>query len=286
MVRLLDNEKTYDMLISLVNYKMKDEVFSCIASLKKDIEYSGLRVGIVVVDNNSGDGVGEALSVSHPDVLFLPLPDNIGMGAANNMAIRLRSATYYMVLNPDILFSKTSGCLRALFDFMEKNPKVGICGPELRNSDGSLQYSSWRFPTILQPLYSRTAFGRTRMGKENLHRYLMKDVDHTKVRPVDALMGSALCVRKTAADEVGLFDDGFFMYFEDIDWCLRMWEHGWAVYYVPTVSLIHAHGRGSAKVSGIFWPLLKNRLARTHVRSWIRFLWKWRGKRLRYERKT
>jgi GT2 family glycosyltransferase len=285
MVAEIDTPQ-FDIVATIVNYHMKDDVLACVRSLLRDVEGDELRLKIVVVDNNSQDGLSEALYSAFPDVRFIPLADNVGMGAGNNIALREYSASYYFVLNPDILFPEGQHVVRGLFTMMEAHPRAGICGPQLRYPDGSLQYSCWRFPTLFQPLYSRTSLGNTGRGKARLHRYIMKDVDHTKQRPVDALMGSALFVRGKAISEVGMFDDGFFMYFEDIDWCVRMWEHGWAVYYVPSVYVVHAHGRGSAKVSGIFRPLFTNALARIHIRSWIRFMWKWRGVRIRYDRTT
>ena len=90
-------------------------------------------------------------------------------------------------------------------------------------------------------------------------------------------MGSAMFARKEALGEVGLFDERFWMYYEDIDWCLRMWEAGWPVYYLHDIVIMHAHGRGSAKVPGVMKALLKNKLARVHLSSWLKFMWKWRG---------
>ena len=90
-------------------------------------------------------------------------------------------------------------------------------------------------------------------------------------------MGSAMFVRGTSLKECGGFDDRYFMYAEDSDWCRTMWEKGWAVYYVPTVYLRHVHGQASKKVPGIIMAILKNRYARIHIYSWLKYFWKWRG---------
>jgi len=93
-------------------------------------------------------------------------------------------------------------------------------------------------------------------------------------------MGSAMFVRNKAVKEVGLFDERYWMYAEDSDWCRRMWEMHWPVYYVHDIVVKHTHGRGSAKVPGIFKALLKNKLARVHLISWFKYMWKWRDKKI------
>ncbi|PIR77637.1 MAG: hypothetical protein COU30_01320, partial [Candidatus Magasanikbacteria bacterium CG10_big_fil_rev_8_21_14_0_10_38_6] len=93
----------------------------------------------------------------------------------------------------------------------------------------------------------------------------------------------AMFVRGTAYKEIGGFDDRFFMYFEDIDWSLRMWEAHWPVYYTHDIVLTHIHGKGSAKVPGVINALLKNKLARIHFKSWLQYMWKWRGNNKYYK---
>ena len=112
----------------------------------------------------------------------------------------------------------------------------------------------------------------------------MKDFHHNETRPVDWIMGSAMFVKDKAIEHVGVFDERFWMYYEDSDWCRRMWEAGWPVYYVSTITLEHVHGRGSAKVPGIAKALLTNQLARVHVSSWLKYMWKWRGNHRYYGR--
>ena len=186
-------------------------------------------------------------------------------------------ASYYFVLNPDTEFPAGQNFLRKIFDFMEKNRRVGIAGPKILYPDGSLQYSCYRFPSFWQPVFSRTKLGQSGRGKAVADNFLMKDFDHNSTWPVDWVMGSAMFVRKTALDQVGGFDDRFWMYAEDSDWCRRMWEKGWAVYYVHDVHLRHAHGRASAKVPGVLNAMLRNRYARVHLWSWLKYFWKWRG---------
>ncbi len=266
-----------DVSIVIVNYKMKPQIEACISSLYAELVTSALSVHITVVDNHSEDGLKEFLQKRFPNVHCIELTENKGFGFAQNAGLRTVEAQYYFALNPDTVFLPGERVIDGLCTFMESNPRIGMIGPQLQYPDGSLQYSCWRFPPFLQPLYQRTKLGQTARGIEKVAFHHMRDVDHTKIRPVDALMGSAMFVRGAAMKQVGMFDERFFMYYEDIDWCRRMWDLGWPVYYVPTVKLVHIHGRGSAKIPGVFRALFKNKLARIHVKSWIQYLWKWRG---------
>lgn len=267
----------YDVNIVIVNYKMKSHIEKCFASLFLDIAASGLAVHVVVVDNASGDGIGEFLQSKYPMVECITLAENIGFGGASNYGLRAVGARYHFILNPDTYFYPGSQTLKKLFAFMEANPRIGLIGPKILYPDGSLQYSCYRFPTFWQPLYSRTRWGMRGEGKIINDHAHMKDFTHERTQPVDWLMGSALFVRAGSLDAVGLFDDRFFMYYEDADLCRRFWELTIPVYYVHNIVIAHTHGRGSAKVAGVLQALLKNKLARIHVVSWLKYMWKWRG---------
>lgn len=267
-----------DLNIVVVNYKTKKHIETCFASLYKDIEGSNLDIHIVVVDNSeNSDGIKEFLAQTYPTVQYIDAGGNVGFGKAQNQGLTAIEAKYHFALNPDTEFLENSHTIQKLYDFMENHPNVGMIGPKVQYPDGSLQYSCWRFPTFLQPLYSRTKLGQKGKGKKLADHYFMKDFDHNNTQPVDAIMGSAMIARQAAIKDVGLFDDQFFMYFEDIDWCRRMWEAGWPVYYVHDIVISHIHGRGSASVPGVINALLKNKLARIHLKSWLQYFWKWRG---------
>ncbi len=265
-----------DIGVVIVNYKMKEHIEKCLTSLFPQIARSTLNISVVVVDNASDDHINLFLLEHFPQVTCVMLQKNEGFGKAQNVGMRSMEAKYYFILNPDTVFTENDRTLERLYHFMESRPKVGMAGPKLLNSDGSLQHSCWRFPTFWQPLFSRTRLGEKGRGKMISDHYFMKDFDHESTRPVDALMGSAMFVRGEAIKNVGRFDERFWMYFEDVDWCIRMWEAGWFVYYIHDIVLKHRHGRGSAKVPGIFRAFFKNKLARVHFFSWIKYFLKWR----------
>lgn len=266
----------FDICVTIVNTNEKKEIEQALTTLMADSKELNLKIAVVIVDNASLEPIAD-LAGKFSDLIIVKQERNEGFGKSHNRAFVAAPAKYYFVLNPDTEFAAGQNFLRKLYDFMETHPRVGMAGPKIVYPDGSLQYSCWRFPTFLQPIFSRTKWGQKGRGKAVADHYLMKDFDHDQTMPVDCIMGSAMFVRKSALDEVGGFDDRFWMYFEDMDWCWRMWEKGWAVYYVHGVHLRHVHGRASAKVPGVIMALIKNRYARTHFISWLKYFWKWRG---------
>ncbi|HRH23179.1 MAG TPA: glycosyltransferase family 2 protein [Candidatus Magasanikbacteria bacterium] len=264
-----------DIAIIVVNYKMKAHIEKCLSSLFPEIASSNLQIEVVIVDNASGDSIEFFLKEKYPSVKCILLEENFGFGRAQNIGMQSVPAKYYFVLNPDTNFPSGGQTLEKMFRFMESHPNVGMAGPKLLNEDGTLQSSCWRFPTFFQPVLSRTILGQKGRGKKISDHYFMKDFDHNSTRPVDVVMGSAMFVRAEAIQQVGMFDEKFKMYFEDTDWCLRMWEKKWAVYYVHDSVLTHAHRRGSAEIPGIIRGFFRNKLARIHFISWLTYMWKW-----------
>ncbi|OGL88509.1 hypothetical protein A3H75_02630 [Candidatus Uhrbacteria bacterium RIFCSPLOWO2_02_FULL_51_9] len=264
-----------DIAVTIVNYKMKEDTAQCLDSLFADIAGSALRVRVVVLDNASGDNIAGYLAVHFPAVSCITLSKNIGFGAGQNKAMASAPAKYYFLVNPDIVFPENGHVLERLYVWMENHPKVGMAGPQLLNRDGTLQYSCYRFPRFFaQPARRLGLSARYRSMARQVDEFLMKDFDHTRTQPVDWIMGSAMFVRGSAVAQVGAFDERFFMYFEDCDWCRRFWEAGWPVYYAHDIRLTHGHRRASATVPGLK-AILLNPLTRIHIKSWLKYFWKW-----------
>lgn len=267
----------FDVNVVIVNYKSKEKILQCLKSLFSDSQDFNLH--ITVVDNNSDDGIEKVLlnEYSNANLKFIKNDDNYGFAKAQNKGIKDVEARYHFVLNPDTVFISGQNVVKKMHDFMECNPKVGIAGPKIVYPDGNRQNSCCRFPRFFQPLYSRTKLGKFGTGRKVANEYFMNDFEHNETIPVDWIMGAAMFVRNEAIKDVGMFDERFWMYAEDSDWCRRMWDKGWYVYYIHDVVIQHDHGRGSAKTPGIVKSLLKNKLARTHLKSWLQYMWKWRG---------
>ncbi len=229
---------------------------------------------IIIIDNNPPAGVAEMLKKEFPWIRHLPQAKNLGFGGAMNQGINIAKGEYVLIFNPDIVVSP--GALDELKAFMDDNADVGIAGPKLTNPDGSLQYSCVRQPTFMLPAYRRTFLGKLPHASAAVEEYLMQDVSHNEIINVDSLMGAALFTRRAHLDQVGLFDEQFFMYYEDNDLCRRFWENGFRVVYMPMATMMHYHGRASAK--GGLLSQLTNRFAWIQIQSFLRYYKKYKDK--------
>jgi len=270
-----------DINITLVNYHSKDDILHAVHSVMQDCKDSVYTVHITVVDNsNNADGLRKEMVKKFPGVTYINSPENIGFGKANILGFKETPARYYFSLNRDTVIPENSRTIDRLIEFMDANPKIGCVGPKLVNMDGSLQHACYRFDLrsiLIKPLKQINWDEKYKWVKKYTDRLQMKEFDHNETRPVDWVLGAAMMVRHETVEHVGWFDERYFMYMEDCDWCRTMWEHGWPVYYVHDIVVKHRHTRDSAKVPGVFKALFKNKLARIHLVSWFKYLWKWRG---------
>jgi len=260
-----------DISIIILNYKSASLTLSCLKSIG-EANFRDLKFEIIVVDNNSGDSLDKILAKEYPAVKFVQNKKNSGMGAGNNLGLKMSAGKYVVIMNPDtVAFPET---FTEMYDFMEANPRVGMVGPRQYYPDMTVQDSCFRFPGLLTPIYRRTPIGRFGFARRDIDRYLMKDFDHSVIKEVDWLLGSFLFSRLEALKEVGVFDERFFMYFEDADLCRRFWEKGWRVVYNPESEIIHNHKRESAETP--WYKFLWSRTSREHIISWIKYLKKWK----------
>jgi len=264
----------YDINIVIVNYKNKDDISVCLKSLFEDLKNSNLKAIIHIVDNSQNiDGIKEFLEEKYAQVNYINPGSNIGFGKANNIGFKKAKAKFYLALNPDIEFINT-GTLEKMVDFLRKNTKIGIIGPKLLNLDGSIQNSCYRFPHLFDQFYRRFNF-KIKYFKRKVDYYLMQDFDHNKNIPVDWIMGSFMLVRSELTNDIGFFDDRFFMYFEDCDWCRRASQANFQVYYMSDIVVKHRHKRDSAKGKNYILSILTNPVLRIHLKSWLKYFWKW-----------
>jgi N-acetylglucosaminyl-diphospho-decaprenol L-rhamnosyltransferase len=222
--------------VVIVSYRCRELLRDCLASLA---EHGSQRpLTITVVDNASGDGTPELVARDFPDVRLIASDRNVGFSAGNNLGIRGRGGTYVLALNPDSRM--TPGALDTLADLMDVRRDVGICGCELVREDGTLDHAAKRsFPTILGSLGHFSGIGRRRSSGA-LAQYRAPDVEGGEV---DAVNGAFMFMRRSMLEEIGLFDEGFWMYMEDLDLCYRCREAGHVVWYEPSVSVVHVkHG--------------------------------------------
>jgi N-acetylglucosaminyl-diphospho-decaprenol L-rhamnosyltransferase len=221
----------------IVSYNVRDLVLDCIASLRAD----GVDE-IVVVDNDSRDGSAEAVRRHDPEVDVVALPVNLGFGAGVNRGVARTSTPYVAVMNPDVVVQP--GSTKALADALERDPQLAVVGPRIETPDGVLYPSARTFPDLAD------AAGHAFLhfvwpGNRFSRRYRMLDWDHDAPADVDWVAGTHLVARRTAWDEVAGFDEGFFMYLEDVDLCWRLRQKGWRTGYEPAARVTHAIGRST-----------------------------------------
>ena len=271
-----------DINIVYVNYLMKEDILKAVSSVLTDILGCPYDVQITVVDNSENkDDIKEDLEKLYPEVKYIDAGGNIGFGKGNNKGFKSTESRYYFALNRDTIIPDNSNTIERIIKFMDNNPKIGCIGPKLINMDQTLQDTCYRFDfksIIVKPFKQINFDKKYNWVKKYTNRLLMKDFDHNTTRPVDWVLGAAMVVRKEVVDEIGWFDDRYFMYLEDCDWFRTMWDNGWPVYYVHDIVIQHRYARASAEIPGVLKALLKNKLARIHLISWFKYILKWRGK--------
>jgi N-acetylglucosaminyl-diphospho-decaprenol L-rhamnosyltransferase len=229
--------------VVVVSWRCAPLLRRCLESLR---DLPTLPLHVVVVDNASRDGTVEMVGAEFPEVELVEAPRNLGFAAATNIGIRRTGSAYVLALNPDT--EVTGAALDVLVAILDKRPEVAVVGPKLVRPDGSFDHASRRsFPTPLGALGHFTRIGRTRWAPKALSQYR---APHVEGGPVDAVNGAFMLMRRTALDQVGLFDEGYWMYMEDLDLSYRLKEAGWVTWYEPEVTVTHIkHGASGQRRS-------------------------------------
>jgi GT2 family glycosyltransferase len=240
-----------NLLIVIVNYRSADLTLDCLRSLQDEVgTVPGTRV--VVTDNASGDDSVPRLDAAVRDngwggwARIQPLERNGGFAAGNNAAIRPALAStdpprYVLLLNPDTIVCP--GAIGALVAFLEDRPGVGIAGSRLEEPDGTPQRSAFRFPTVLGELEGGLRFGP---ASRVLARWVVSTpAIPAGLTPIDWVAGACMIVRREVFEAIGLMDEGYFMYFEEVDFCHRARRAGWPCWYFPEARVVHLVGRSS-----------------------------------------
>ena len=261
-----------DLSIIIVSWNVKGLLRRCLDSIFQH-PTSNLQFEVIVVDNASSDGSVEMVRAEFPQVRLMANEENLGFTRANNQGIAASRGRYVLLLNPDT--EVLGDALGAMVDYMDVHPDVGALGPMLLNPDGSVQSSRRRFPTLATALLESTVF-QWELSRDNriLRRYYVLDRPDDEVQEVDWVTGACILVRREAIEEVGLLDEGFFMYSEELDWCRRAKEQGWKVVYLPTARVIHYGGKSSEQVV----PFRHIQFQRSKVRYFRKHhgpLWAW-----------
>jgi len=220
-----------DVSIVIVNWNTRDLLQQCLRAI---VETAGrIEYEIIVIDNGSTDGSVEMVRDCFPSVRLIVNSTDVGFARANNQAIQVSRGQHVLLLNSDTIVRPRA--LKALVRFMNMHLEVGIVGGQLLNGDGTLQPSWAKFPTVWSEL----------MGKNIRARRIYPTRDGSLAYAVDWVGGACLLIRRAAFEQVGLLDEGFFMYSEEADWCFRVKQLGWAVCYCPEAQVVHLGGQSS-----------------------------------------
>src|SRR5688500_8948486 len=239
------------LLIVIVNYRTAQLTIECLGSLAPEIPLLPPGTQVVVTDNCSADDSVERLTAAVRDrqweswARIMPLPRNGGFAWGNNEAIRVALASgdppdYVLLLNPDTLVHP--GAVTALLEFMDAHPKAGIAGSRLEEPDGRPQRSAFRFPGVMSELENSV---RLSLVSRVLKRFVVAPPPPPRACKVDWVAGASMIIRQAVFDSIGLLDEKYFMYFEEVDFCLRANRAGWPCWYVPDSRVIHLVGQSS-----------------------------------------
>ncbi|WP_313801760.1 glycosyltransferase family 2 protein [Cytobacillus sp.] len=233
-----------DISIIIVNYNTKKITMECINSIYKSKMFSSFE--IFLVDNNSTDGSVAAIKEKFKDVIIIKNEENLGFSKANNQAINLSKGRYVLLLNSDTIVKNRS--IDTIVRFMDDNKDVGASGCKVLLPDGSLDKACHRgFPTPSASFYYMSGLAKRYPDNPRFNGYHLSHLNMNEIHEVDCLVGAFMLVRREAISQVGLLDESFFMYGEDIDWCYRIKATGWKIIYYPYVSIIHYKGASSRK---------------------------------------
>lgn len=249
-----------DLAIVIVSFNTRDATLACI-----DTVVSYCPQGIVVVDNASADGTVSAISERFPEVTLLDNATNVGFSAACNRGWRCTTARRILFLNSDARLAP--GTLSRLLDLLDAHPAVGIVGPRIIDATGRIEVSTGRDLDILTELAQRRLVRGVALGRGKA--IAAATAQHSRERDVDWVSGACLLARREALEAVSGFDQGFFLYEEDADLCLRARQAGWRVLFSPALTVTHERGASMAGVPGLA------RLA--YHRSHLRYYRKHRG---------
>lgn len=235
-----DGQAIPRLSVVIVSWNVRELLAHCLRSIERSRD--DLELEVIVVDSGSQDGSPQLVRESFPWVRLLARPDNVGFPKGNNLGINAARGRVLLLLNPD---TEVEGdALTTMLSYLDDHPDVGVVGPQLRYPDGSIQSSRRRFPTLataflestwLEPWAPRTV----------IEHYRVLDRPDESATDVDWVVGAALMVRREAVEAVGLLDEAYYMYSEDLDWCRRIKDAGWRVVYLPEAKIIHHEGKSS-----------------------------------------
>ncbi|OGC77855.1 MAG: hypothetical protein A2Z27_04800 [candidate division Zixibacteria bacterium RBG_16_50_21] len=231
--------------VVIVSWNSWEFLPACLDSI---LAQRGPSLGIIVVDNNSSDGTPQKLARLYPQVKMKVNPRNLGYAKACNQGMKESTGEFILLLNPDTVLHPQ--ILHKMLDFLRTNPQTGAVGPQLLDVYGKVQPSCRRFPGYLTLIWELTGLSRVLPHCRIFGAWRMGDFDFQSTREVDQPMASALLVTRKAIEKLGLMDERFKMFFNDVDFCFRIKARGFKIFYLPEAMVTHHLGGSTSKRKG------------------------------------
>jgi len=258
-----------ELSIVIVNWNTREHLIACLESIREHPP-SG-EYEIIVVDNASTDGSVEVVRESFPGVRLLPNEQNLGYAKANNQAIGASEGKYILLLNPDVRVK--AGAVDALMKFAEAHSNMAAVGCRLVGSDGRVQKSCRSFPEPLGVFLEYVGLPRLIPRSKRIGTYRMTYFDYTTDAEVDQPMASCLLIPRKAWEDVGPFDEGFPIFFNDVDWCYRAKERCWQIYFTASAEVIHEGGASTRQAGRAMIRESHRALRRFYAKHYRKKLW-------------
>jgi len=257
-----------DLSVLIVTFHSRGHIEACLRSLAPALD--GVASEMLVIDNASADGTAELVRASFPDVRVLALSENRGFAAGIQAGLAASTGRHVLWLNPDARY--VSGSIREIVQWVDSHPEVGIVGGRILDPDGSIQRSARVFPSYGAVLGARASL-LTKLfpGNPFSKRYLRTHSDYQAIEAVDWVSGACLLHTRALSERLRGPDDGFFMYFEDVDFCYRAWQAGFQVFFHPGFTVEHEIGGSSTRAPATLLVARHRSMWRWYVKHFRRF---------------
>jgi GT2 family glycosyltransferase len=248
------NKTQFTVSVIIVSWNAQDYLMQCLSSLTSEV--CRYPMEIIVVDNASSDGSPDCVASKYPDVRLIRNTENFGFAKANNIGVSVSTGKYLCFVNSDV--KVLPDCITRLVEYCEEHPAVGMVGPKIIGGDGHLQRSCRGFPNVWNMFCRALALDSIFKNCKLFTGYSLYYWPQDSLREVDILTGCFWLIPRPALEQVGLLDEAFFIYGEDMDWCKRFWDKGWQVVFVPSAEAIH-YGGGSSSNAPIRFYIEKQK---------------------------
>jgi len=252
-----------DVSIIIASWNSKELLRQCLRSVYAS-DFSG-NYEVIVIDNGSSDESAKMVKKEYLKAILIENKENGGVASARNQGLRISQGRYCLLLDADAFLKNNS--LKILIKTMDCHPKAGVIGPKLLHPNGQIQYSCRSFPNLAAVISRFFHLDNIFPNFSPIRKYLLNDFDHHSLKQVDWVVGACQIIRRRALEEIGFLDEKYFFACEDLDFCFRAKQKGWQTIYAPDSCVIHYYQRRS--VPGLF-----NRFTIKHIKSLLRFFWK------------